>query len=1002
MLKKIAFGGVGLVLLATPLLTSALTVQEQIAALLTQLNQLQQQIATLSASISNTTTSSSGSDTAILAPGEGTPGYNHLACNAVTRRLYRGLNGADVMALQNFLIAEGLLASGSVTGYYGVQTESAVQLWQSSHDIISSGDPETTGWGVLGPKTLMAMRQPDCSDTAGDGGTTTGGTPNVQASPPSGRAPLTVSFTITNSRSTADSGIYYTITFGDGQTDRFPPITPFTLTHTYTSPGTYTATVTEREQCSAWECTGPFTIVRSVVISVGGTSSTAAAVSGSVSGNTVNTTYKNLPSNSYIQLINQQTGSLQSTVASGVSGSGTATASSVPSGTYLLRVKQYGVGVDPIIAESSSFTVGGTTSTSDSTPSASLSQSADTTASGDAYTVSWSSKNATSCKVTYTGPDGGATISSGPTSGSQTFTTATAGTYTGTNTCTGYWGTTTISPPITHTVTSTANPTNQSATISGSGSVVSGTGIVTVVYTNLPANSYIQLINQQTGNLLSTLAPTASGIGSTAVSSVPAGTYILRVKQYAVGSDPTIVESSSFTVSGTTTTTDSTPALKATLTQTSASTAAGVAYTLNWDSTNAVSCTVAYTGPDGGATISSGPTVGSQTFNTPTVGTFIATNTCTSSTGATASQSLTHTVTANSNPNSLPIVYTDASTNITATSVTLNGRVNSAGTTGTTGWFRASATNPGTCNDTFGTRSSESDDTAFAAGYLTTSFSLAVTGLTPGTTYYYCAIAKNPFGKSYGNVVSLTTPSSGTTGTASTPTLDATLKQSTPSTVSGDPYTLTWGSSENATSCTLSYTGPDGGGTISSGPTSGGPQTFTTPTVGTYVATNTCTGPGGTDSATVTHTVTANTTTTDTSAPNSLPIVGTVAATSITASTATLNGTVNPAGTTGTTGWFRGGTTNPGTCNNTFGTRVPSAGGTSFSPVYQKTSFSENVTGLTSGTTYYYCAIAENQFGKTYGNVVSFTSSVASAASLSQIANALSALQETLNKLYPR
>ena len=54
MLKKIAFGGVGLVLLATPLLTSALTVQEQIAALLTQLNQLQQQIATLSASISNT------------------------------------------------------------------------------------------------------------------------------------------------------------------------------------------------------------------------------------------------------------------------------------------------------------------------------------------------------------------------------------------------------------------------------------------------------------------------------------------------------------------------------------------------------------------------------------------------------------------------------------------------------------------------------------------------------------------------------------------------------------------------------------------------------------------------------------------------------------------------------------------------------------------------------------------------------------------------------------
>src|SRR3989344_6120114 len=254
MLKKIAFGGVGLVLLATPLLTSALTVQEQIAALLTQLNQLQQQIATLSASISNTTTSSSGSDTAVLAPGDGTPGYNHLACNAVTRRLYRGLNGADVMALQNFLIAEGLLASGSVTGFFGVQTESAVQLWQSPHGIISSGDPETTGWGVLGPKTLMAMRQPDCSDTAGGGGNST---PDVQAWPPQGPAPLLVTFIIGNSRSTPDNGIYYTITFGDGQAGGFSRSAPFKLTHTYSSAGTYTATVKENTQCSTWECIGP-------------------------------------------------------------------------------------------------------------------------------------------------------------------------------------------------------------------------------------------------------------------------------------------------------------------------------------------------------------------------------------------------------------------------------------------------------------------------------------------------------------------------------------------------------------------------------------------------------------------------------------------------------------------------------------------------------------------------------------------------------------------------
>ena len=50
----------------------------------------------------------------------------------------------------------------------------------------------------------------------------------------------------------------------------------------------------------------------------------------------------------------------------------------------------------------------------------------------------------------------------------------------------------------------------------------------------------------------------------------------------------------------------------------------------------------------------------------------------------------------------------------------------------------------------------------------------------------------------------------------------------------------------------------------------------------------------------------------------------TAAATAVTSTGATLNGSANPNG-AATTGWFRYGTTNPGTCNDTFGTRAPAA-----------------------------------------------------------------------------
>src|SRR6266568_1999921 len=95
------------------------------------------------------------------------------------------------------------------------------------------------------------------------------------------------------------------------------------------------------------------------------------------------------------------------------------------------------------------------------------------------------------------------------------------------------------------------------------------------------------------------------------------------------------------------------------------------------------------------------------------------------------------------------------------------------------------------------------------------------------------------------------------------------------------------------------------------------------------------------------------------SALASMPVATTSAATGITSSSAILNGTGNPNGEQAT-GWFRYDITNPGTCNDTFGTRVPATGGTNLGTGTSAVAYSITTTGLTSGTTYYFCAIVNN------------------------------------------
>ncbi|MBP9711319.1 MAG: hypothetical protein KBD50_03640 [Candidatus Pacebacteria bacterium] len=105
-----------------------------------------------------------------------------------------------------------------------------------------------------------------------------------------------------------------------------------------------------------------------------------------------------------------------------------------------------------------------------------------------------------------------------------------------------------------------------------------------------------------------------------------------------------------------------------------------------------------------------------------------------------------------------------------------------------------------------------------------------------------------------------------------------------------------------------------------------------------------------------------------------VPSVTTYAQTGLTTTAATLEGGANPNGFS-TTGWFRYSTTDPGTCNDTFGTRAPASGGDALGSGTALLAFDNPVTGLTHSTTYYYCALASNAGGTAVGAVRFFTTS---------------------------
>jgi len=117
--------------------------------------ELQKQIATLMAQIealkgttTTTTTTTTGSCVAIPAP------------------LTLGAKGANVTALQNYLIAAKQSIPAGATGYFGAQTVSALAAWQSANGV-------SPAVGYYGPVTAAKMASMCSTTGTGSTGTTT-------------------------------------------------------------------------------------------------------------------------------------------------------------------------------------------------------------------------------------------------------------------------------------------------------------------------------------------------------------------------------------------------------------------------------------------------------------------------------------------------------------------------------------------------------------------------------------------------------------------------------------------------------------------------------------------------------------------------------------------------------------------------------------------------------------------------------------------------------------
>lgn len=175
--------------------------------------------------------------------------YDSSSCPLIGRTLRYGSSGDDVTRLQQFLARDYLVyPEGTVSGWYGALTQAAVQRWQTKYHVVSSGTPDTTGFGVVGPRTAAAISLL-CTTGAVNG--VSGGTTSpvggfIRVTPAAGTAPLSVSVTAIVNTTNSCGGATYALDFGDGTPALQIPVAPGncgqlsqTYQHTYIYGGTY-------------------------------------------------------------------------------------------------------------------------------------------------------------------------------------------------------------------------------------------------------------------------------------------------------------------------------------------------------------------------------------------------------------------------------------------------------------------------------------------------------------------------------------------------------------------------------------------------------------------------------------------------------------------------------------------------------------------------------------------------------------------------------------------
>src|SRR3989344_124799 len=137
------------------------------------------------------------------------------SCLNLTRDLALGARdtgpNGEVLRLQSFLRDTGDYFYPGLTGYFGEQTQTAVQSFQRREGIVSFGRPETTGYGAVGQTTSARIRALGCGED------------NVAPTSPSITPPISNTYTITTLVSPAGSG---TIGRSIGGTTNFGPYAP--------------------------------------------------------------------------------------------------------------------------------------------------------------------------------------------------------------------------------------------------------------------------------------------------------------------------------------------------------------------------------------------------------------------------------------------------------------------------------------------------------------------------------------------------------------------------------------------------------------------------------------------------------------------------------------------------------------------------------------------------------------------------------------------------------